>query len=66
MGLHQQFHQKTLIQQIILEKLKVCNFEIKLKALKLPWVKRLVSKKDYIWTILTKLFYNCHNFMITK
>ncbi len=37
------FHKK----QIDKGGLKLCHFETKVKALKLYWVKRLVSEKDY-------------------
>ena len=43
--------QRTLIQQIDKGGLKLCHFETKVKALKLTWIKRLVSEKDSTWKI---------------
>ncbi len=52
---------KTLIQQIDKGGLKLCHFETKDKALKLSWVKKLVSEKESTWKILPKLFSKCQN-----
>ena len=51
--------QKTLIQQIEKGGLKLCHFDSKIKALKLSWVKRLITKTDTTWTILPKHYYKC-------
>ncbi len=34
---------------------------MKIKALKLSWVKRLTSDNGSTWKIVPKLFYQCHN-----
>ncbi len=53
--------QKTLIQQIENGGLKLCHFEMTVKALKLSWVKRLTSDNESKGKILPKSFYQCHN-----
>ncbi len=53
--------QKTLIQQIVKEGLKLCHYETKVKALKLSWIKRLSSEKDSTWRTLPKYFHKCEN-----
>ncbi len=53
--------QKTLIQQIDMGGLKICHYETKVKTLKLSWIKRLTSEKDYTWKTLPKYFYTCEN-----
>ncbi len=56
--------QKTLFQQIEKGGLKLCHFEMKVKVLKLSWVKRLTSDNESIWKILPKFFFQCHNLEI--
>ncbi len=57
----QNFIQKTLIQQIGKGGLTLCHFEMKVKALKLLWVKRFTSNNESTWKILLKFFYQRHN-----
>ncbi len=52
---------KTLIHQIDKGCLKLCHFETKVKALKLSWVKRIISENESLWKILPKFVYKCHN-----
>ncbi len=60
-GSSSKISRKTLIQQIDKGGLKLCHFETKVKALKLSWVKRLVSENESTWKTLPKLFYKCQN-----
>ncbi len=49
--------QSTLIQSIEHGGLKLCHFEIKSKAQKLYWVKRLINPTHANWKLLPKSFY---------
>ena len=48
----------TLKQEIDKGGLKLCDFEIKVKALLLSWVKRLTNHVKARWKLLPKYFYN--------
>ncbi len=50
----------TLIQKIK-KGLKICHFPTKVHALKLSWIKRLITKNDSTWKILPKIFFKCNN-----
>jgi hypothetical protein len=52
---------KILIQQIENGGLKLLDFEDKVKALKLMWIKRYVKGTDKKWMAATKFFYNTNN-----
>ena len=41
--------------------MKLCNFKIKVQALKLSWVKRLVSSKNGHWIQTAKFYYNTND-----
>ncbi len=49
--------QKIIIQQIEKGGLKLCHFEMKVKALKLSWVTKLTSDNESTWKIQPKFFY---------
>ena len=52
---------KTHSQNIEDGGLKLCDFETKVKALKLSWVKRLTTSDKANWKIFPTLFYGCNN-----
>ena len=41
--------------------LKLCNFEIKVQALKLSWVNRLISSNNANWTQVAKFYYKTND-----
>jgi len=53
--------QNTLIQQIDKGGLKLCHFETKIKALKITWVKRLISDSSHKWKFIPREYYQCKN-----
>ncbi len=58
-GSTSQILQQTLIQSIHNGGLKLCHFEIKVKALNLCWLERLWCNNNATWTILPQVFYKC-------
>jgi len=54
----------TLTQNINNGGLKMCNFQIKIKALQLSWIKRFTNLKDSTWKLLPQHFYKCSNLFI--
>ena len=50
---------KVLTQDISKGGLKLCDFEIKVNALLLTWVKRLVNENSARWKTLPCYFYHC-------
>ncbi len=60
-GKKSKISRKTLIQDIEYGGLKLCDFETKVKSLKLSWVKRLTSNNNANWKILPTHFYGCSN-----
>jgi hypothetical protein len=48
---------KTLIQSIGNGGLKLIDFETKVKALKITWIKRLINSQDEAWTSIPKIHF---------
>ncbi len=51
----------TLTQNINNGGLKMCYFQIKIKALQLSWIKHFTNLKDSTWKLLPQHFYKCSN-----
>ncbi len=56
-----QMSQNTLIKNINEGGLKLCHYPVKVKALKLSWIKRLCDESDANWKCQPKHFYNCND-----
>jgi len=54
----------TLTQNIDNGGLKMCNFQFKIKALQLSWIKRLTNSTDSTWKTLPQHFYKCKDLLI--
>ena len=56
-GKNSKISKKTLVQNIENGGLKLCDFDIKIKALKISWINRLLDETEANWKILPKFYF---------